>query len=114
MEILALNSGSSTLKFDLIELGDGADIRQARKLAHGVVDRIGHDSAVDFQASSGPSERRQAAVRDHKEAVAEVFAWLSRGSGIGGQGSGLPAGQSPIPDPRSPSPVSAAGHRVVH
>src|SRR5438552_2694123 len=114
MQNLVFNSGSSTLKFDLIELGDGANIQQASKLAHGVVDRIGHDAAVDFQASSGASERRQAAVRDHKEAVTEVFAWLSRGSGVGGRGSGLTAGQSPIPDPRSPIPVSAVGHRVVH
>src|SRR5437016_967446 len=85
MQILVLNSGSSTLKFDLMEVDGGAggqveahNNASVRKLAHGVVDRIGHDSTIDFQASSGASERRQVTVRDHKEAVAEVFAWLSR------------------------------------
>src|SRR5436190_22285198 len=96
MNVLVINCGSSTLKFDLIEVGDATGIGKPRKAAHGVVDRIGHDSAVDFQAP-GVSERRKTAVRDHKEAVSEVFAWLDTLAG-GGQAAR----------------IDTVGHRVVH
>jgi acetate kinase len=95
MDVLVINCGSSSLKFDLVELGDAAAIGHSRKAAHGLVDRIGHDATVDFQAP-GVSEKRKASVQDHKEAVSEVFAWLNK----------LPG--------RAKAAIDAVGHRVVH
>src|SRR5439155_1122837 len=50
--------------------------------------------------ASGGEERRKAAVRDHREAVSEVFKWLNS----------LPAGDGG----RAEAGIEAVGHRVVH
>jgi acetate kinase len=91
MRILVLNSGSSTLKFDLFTVdsaANGGDLASS-KLVHGSVDRIGSDNAT-FHLSmvsttrAGNSAEEQGEgrelkgviVRDHREAVSEVFKWL--------------------------------------
>jgi acetate kinase len=48
MKILVLNCGSSTLKFQLIETGSVKD--EERKLARGIVDRIGKKASYRFEA----------------------------------------------------------------
>src|SRR5947209_8160055 len=82
MRVLVINSGSSTLKFDLVDVDvdvNAANTRDVRRLAHGVVDRIGRESNLDFHAASGQSERREVPVNDHHEAVSQIFAWLNSG-----------------------------------
>src|SRR6478672_2885515 len=87
MNILVLNSGSSTLKFDLMDVGPGAEGHKsaAIRLAHGIVDRIGQGlepgkgATLQFTLSEGDlkqQEHRDAIVRDHGDAVLEVFKWL--------------------------------------
>ncbi|MGA7731423.1 MAG: hypothetical protein WCD37_09145 [Chloroflexia bacterium] len=44
--MLVLNSGSSTLKFDLLEVGPGESSASVVRLAHGVIDCIGTDGAT--------------------------------------------------------------------
>jgi acetate kinase len=73
MKILVINCGSSTLKFQLIE----TDGDTTRRLAGGVADRIGGQSALDFAAADGEPHRETAIVDDHDQATRRVLAWLA-------------------------------------
>jgi acetate kinase len=78
MKVLVLNSGSSTLKFQLIETTPGASSTSANRwLARGLIDRVGSDSTCTFEVVGATAEKRNAAVRNHEEAVREVLAWLN-------------------------------------
>jgi acetate kinase len=97
MKILVLNCGSSTLKFQLIELGSEAVApARGRRLAGGIIERIGAQAAIDFAVERGEPLRRPAAVADHAEATRHVLDWLAS--------AGLLA----------PRGIEAVGHRVVH
>jgi acetate kinase len=97
MNILALNCGSSTLKFQLIEIdSEAAAPAQGRRLAGGIVERIGGRAAVDFAVERAKPLRRTAGVADHAEATRQVLDWLAS--------TGLLA----------PRGLDAVGHRVVH
>jgi acetate kinase len=100
MKILVINSGSSTLKFDLMEVDAVVGGLPSRRLAHGLVDRIGRESSLEFGLEGGEAERREAAVGDHREAVAEVFAWLKN---MAARNPGALGAE-----------IGAVGHRVVH
>ena len=95
MKILVLNCGSSTLKFQLIET---ATMPKATaddaKLARGVVDRIGGESSLRFEALGSAEKQESASVRDHEQAVRKVIEWLES-----------------QPQLRA---FDAVGHRVVH
>ena len=97
MKVLVINCGSSTLKFQLIDteqvtpaVGDEA------RLAHGLVDRIGGASALDFTATDGQCFRETSAVPDHEKATQRVLEWLGS---IGRSG---------------PDGIDVVAHRVVH
>ncbi|MGH7851895.1 MAG: acetate/propionate family kinase [Candidatus Binatia bacterium] len=92
MKILVLNCGSSTLKFQLIEVEDSD--RTQRKVARGIVDRIGGNGNYRFMAGDSTLVEKPVAVRDHEEAVSLVISWLQS-------------------TPQLSNP-DAAGHRVVH
>jgi acetate kinase len=101
MNVLVLNAGSSSLKFQLIRT-DAARIASDsdERLARGVIDRIGGEAVVDFQAGAGPGSRRAMPIRDHRQATDTVLRWLiSDDSGI------------PI---HGLDEIEAVGHRVVH
>jgi acetate kinase len=91
MKILVLNCGSSTLKFQVIET-DG--LAESRKLARGIVDRIGASASYSFKADSGALEEKSLPVANHEVAVRLVIDWLRS-----------------KPELRS---IDAVGHRVVH
>ncbi len=97
MKVLAINCGSSTLKFQLIEV-EGKDKipSQMRRLAHGIIDRIGSRGAIEFTAENGERLREVAAVVNHDEATRRVLTWLDS------------------PDILEPDGLWAVGHRVVH
>jgi acetate kinase len=96
MRILAVNCGSSTLKFKLIEVSNGGLDRE-RHIAGGKVERIGGDlSTVDFSAEDGTAIRRPASVRGHEEAMRLVLDWLEAAELVGPEGP------------------EAVGHRIVH
>jgi len=101
VRILVLNAGSSSLKFQLIDT-DGAAIAESRdrRLARGVVERIGGQAIVTLQGTSGESAKSTAPIRDHSAAVEHVIAWLtSAESGV---------------EIDSVGQIEAVGHRVVH
>ena len=101
MNVLVLNAGSSSLKFQLIRtdaarMGSDADER----LARGVIDRIGGEAVVDFQAGDAPRTRRALPIRDHRQATETVLQWLVSDD------SGIPV--------HGLDEIEAVGHRVVH
>ena len=95
MKILVLNCGSSTLKFQLIETdpAHGATAKE-RRLARGLVDRIGGNANYRFMAGDGAPVESRAAIHDHDQAVRAVTEWLDS-----------------VAELRRPD---AVGHRVVH
>lgn len=100
MNILVLNAGSSTLKFELIDtsvdlIAADADQRRAR----GELERVGGEAVIRVTAGDGPSRRRTSELRDLQAAVEWTLRWLVRtdGTGIGELGD-----------------IRAVGHRVVH
>lgn len=102
MNVLVLNCGSSSLKFQLIatdleRIAQDAD----RRLAHGQIERIGGAAIITFAAEGREPQRSAAPVRDVRAALEAVLRWItSEASGVEGVG-GL-------------ADIDAVGHRVVH
>ena len=98
MRTLAVNCGSSTLKFKLIEVGNGnTGPGKEREVAGGTVDRVGADeSEMDFSAEDGTSLEERALIPDHGKALHAVLDWL-RSTGL-----------------VRPDGPEAVGHRIVH
>src|SRR2546421_7446249 len=70
MNVLVLNCGSSTVKFqiiatDLDRIAQDADER----LARGLVERIGGEAIITFEAAGVEARRSTAPVRDTRAAV---------------------------------------------
>jgi len=95
VNILVINSGSSTVKFQVIETMDGAgDFRRQQKLARGLVDRIGAGASYRFEGVGRSTKSGSMPVDDHEEAVRLIIRWLrSDGHELA---------------------FDAVGHRVVH
>ena len=89
MKVLALNCGSSTIKFRFFAF-DGAE--GGRGLAHGIVERFGDAAAVRFDAAGCPPLRATERIADHGTGVRRVVDWI-------GETVGRP---------------EAVGHRIVH
>jgi len=86
MNILVLNCGSSSLKFQLFAVGDsGGPTASPKQLARGMVDRIGGQAILSFQAGTGPARKSTAPLRDHRAAIEVIINWASSAeSGIEG------------------------------
>ena len=102
MNVLVLNCGSSTLKFQIIETDYDLIQKDAdRPLARGIIERIGGQALITFQSEGGPKDRRAEPIRDHRAAIDTVLRWVvSQASSIGSISS--------------LSDIHAVGHRVVH
>ncbi len=101
MNILVLNAGSSSLKFQLIDTGEAAITNDTdRRLAGGQIERIGGEAILTLQPSGGSPFKTTANIRDHAAAVERIIAWLVSDD------SGVPIG--------SVAEIDAVGHRVVH
>lgn len=98
MRTLAVNCGSSTLKFKLVEMANGgAAPGEEREVAGGTVDRVGGDgSEMDFSRENGASLQGRVEVPDHGKALCEVLDWL--------RSAGLVHSDGP----------EAVRHRIVH
>jgi acetate kinase len=102
MNVLVLNSGSSTVKFQVIST-DAELIaqHQFRRLARGSVDRIGGEAILTFAAENGEKHRSTAPMRDVRAAVDYILCKVT-------------SGESGIDEIKSIADVHAVGHRVVH
>ncbi len=101
MNILVLNAGSSSVKFQLIGTDASAIATDGeRRLARGQVERIGGEAILTLAAADGAAIKTTAPIRDLTAAVEHIIAWLvsdASGVSIGSVGD-----------------VEAVGHRVVH
>ncbi len=102
MNILVLNCGSSTVKFQLIVtdldlIAQNAD----RRLARGVIERIGGEAIITLQAEGGAAQRTTSTLRHVRAAVDFIAQWAS-------------SEDSGIQEVRSIADLQAIGHRVVH
>ena len=102
MNIVVLNAGSSSLKFQVIATDlDRMKSDGDQRLCRGQVERIGGEAIITVQSGSGPRQKFTAPLRDVPAALDYVLRWLaSDRSGIG--------------EIRSLGDVDAVGHRVVH
>lgn len=102
MNVLVLNCGSSSVKFQLIAT-DLELIKQDadKRLAHGLIERIGGAGIVTFTAEGKTPKRFAEPVRDTRAAVEMILRWAI------GEESAL-TGINTIGD------IHAVGHRVVH
>jgi len=102
MNVLILNAGSSSLKFqviatDLERIKSSADER----LCRGQVERIGGEAIITVQNRNGPRRKLTAPIRDVAAALDYVLRWLASDS-------------SEVAEIRSLGDLHAVGHRVVH
>ena len=101
MNILVLNAGSSSLKFQLIRTdAERMASDTDERLARGTIERIGGEAVLNFQAGGSPATRWAAPIRDHRQAFETVVHWLIDAD------SGVPI--SGLDE------ITAVGHRVVH
>lgn len=100
MNILVINCGSSTVKFQLIETSpEHINSNTDRLLAKGEVDRIGSSEAmVTYQVTGAAATRTVKAIRDHTQAVQAALDCLTGPSGL----------------VKDLGEIEGVGHRVVH
>ncbi|MGW2824221.1 acetate kinase [Streptomyces sp. NPDC001443] len=91
--VLVLNSGSSSVKYQLLDMRDGS------RLAAGLVERIGEGTArlKHTPLRTGEPRERTASIADHEDALKAVAEELAE------DGVGLDSPE-----------LAAIGHRVVH
>ncbi|WP_328319701.1 acetate kinase [Streptomyces sp. NBC_00388] len=92
--VLVLNSGSSSVKYQLLDMADGS------RLAMGLVERIGEETSRikhTLLADGGTARERTGRIADHTAALEAVAAELDT------DGLGLDSPE-----------LAAIGHRVVH
>jgi acetate kinase len=102
MNILVLNCGSSSVKFQIIATDLERIARnEDRRLARGEVERVGGASTITLHAEGRAPQRSAAPVRDMRAAVELILRWAcSEESGVEGV--------------TSVADIQAVGHRVVH
>ena len=98
MKILVINSGSSSIKFQLLDMEDES------VLASGLVERIGETNSllkcvIRPDRDDEVAVKRQEPVADHRSGMLEVVRLLTAG---------------PNGVVQSKSEIEAIGHRVVH
>ena len=102
MNVLVLNCGSSSLKFQVIETDlDLIEKSQDRTKAKGVIERIGSEALITFQAEGRPTLRHAEPLADHRAALDYVLRWLV-------------SSEAKVPGMAAVSDIHAIGHRVVH
>jgi acetate kinase len=102
MNVLVLNCGSSSVKFQLIAtdldlIAQNAD----RLLAKGTIERIGGEAIISLQVKDQEARRSTSSLRDINSAVDFVARWAA-------------SPESGIEEIKSIADIQAVGHRVVH
>ena len=102
MKVLVLNCGSSSLKFQVIATdADAMAQDKDQRLARGVIERIGSEALLTFEAAGKPARVLAEPLRDHRAALERVLRWLVEGDGDKPLLAAL-------------SEIEGVGHRVVH
>jgi acetate kinase len=100
VNVLVLNCGSSSVRFQLVQTdAASASAGTDRALARGHVENIGGPALLKYEAADGRTLRESGEILEHKIAVEQVLALLTR------------ADVGVVKDRRE---IDAVGHRVVH
>ena len=102
MNVLVLNSGSSTLRFQIID----TDLQRIerdddRRLSRGLVERIGGHALLRLESKGRGVVYEDAPLRNHRAAVERILRWIV-------------SEESGIDSVTSVADIHAVGHRVVH
>ncbi len=99
MNILVLNCGSSSIKFQLIATSpEQIAARSDQRLASGKVERIGEpEPLLTARVGTDPAERRPVPAPNHGAALDAVFTWLAAHGVL-----------------KNADDIQGVGHRVVH
>jgi len=101
MKIMVLNCGSSSVKFQVIEIDrESRNKNDERVLARGLVERVGEDDAIiSYEAEGKNPVKKVEPVRDHKDAIEKILdLLLDTATGI----------------LKNIDEIEAVGHRTVH
>jgi len=102
MNILILNCGSSSVKFQIIETDlDLIEKNQDKRLASGLLERVIGQALITLQAEGQPKIRRAESLHDHREAIDYILRWIV-------------SPEAKIQGINSVKDIHAVGHRVVH
>jgi acetate kinase len=97
MIILAINCGSSTVKFLLADFQDKEKIPiKGKKIVSGIIDKVGGQGTIQFFGLTRKQQIETVMIHDHGEAMQFVLERLESLNII------------------NPSEIRAVGHRVVH
>jgi acetate kinase len=111
MNVLVLNSGSSSLKFQLIatdpkpriENGTGQKQEEpqpkAERLCRGVIERVGGEAIVTVESPKSQKQKFTASLPDVKASLEYLLDWMDA---------------SGITKTRAITDIDAIGHRIVH
>ncbi|HZP22476.1 MAG TPA: acetate kinase [Terriglobales bacterium] len=102
MNVLVLNAGSSSLKFQIIAT-DLERIRQEQdqRLCKGELERAGGEAIISFQAGDAEKRKFTASLRDIPSALDYLVRYIA-------------SDQSGVEQIKSTADIQAIGHRVVH
>jgi acetate kinase len=102
MNVLVLNAGSSSLKFQLIAT-DREHIQKGtdERICRGAVERIGGEAIVTMETEKSERRKFTASLADLSAALEYLIRWIA-------------SEQSGITQVRSAADIHAVGHRVVH
>lgn len=102
MNVLVLNCGSSSVKFQIIETDIDLIAKNAdRRLAGGIIERVIGQAIITLEVVGRPKTRLAEAIKDHRSAIDYILRWII-------------SPESKIEHITSLSDIHAVGHRVVH
>jgi acetate kinase len=102
MNVLVLNSGSSSLKFQLIATDlDRIAQNNDKRLCRGLIERIGGEAIIATHTRDDIKQKFAASLSDISSSLEYLVRWIT-------------SDESGITEVRSPSDIHAVGHRVVH
>lgn len=101
MNVLVLNCGSSTVKFQLIATDiDPIARNEDRRLARGVIERVGGEAIITLKPEGQAQQRLTETLRDLRSSVDFILRWATS--------------EDSVNEIHSVADIHAVGHRVVH
>lgn len=102
MNVLVINCGSSSAKFQIVATDKDKIAKDSdRRLARGLIERVGSLALITFQAEGRPPVKDEAPLKDSRAAIDRIVRWVV-------------SEEAGIPGVRSMADIHAVGHRVVH
>lgn len=102
MNILVINCGSSSVKFQIIKTDlELIEKNQDKRIASGYLERIGSQALITLQVEGQPKIKQAIPLRDHRAALDFILRWII-------------SPETKLNGITSLADIHAVGHRVVH